>query len=87
MPGMDRTGPMGTGPIGGRMGPCGDGQARGGRRRGFRLGGGFGWNRMLQPLTPNEEKMIMENQKAMLETQVEILRQRIEGLSTPQDTD
>jgi hypothetical protein len=31
--------------------------------------------------------MIMENQKAMLETQVEILRRRIEGLSTPQDTD
>lgn len=87
MPGMDRTGPMGTGPIGRGMGPCGDGQARGGRFRRFKWGGGFGWNRMLQPLSPDEEKMIMENQKAMLETQVEILRRRIEGLSTPQDTD
>ncbi len=87
MPGMDKTGPMGIGHNGRGRGPCDGGQARQGRSRRFKWGGGFGWNHMLQPLTPDEEKMIMENQKAMLETQVEILNRRIEALSTSQDTD
>lgn len=46
MPGFDRTGPMGYGPMtGGGRGPCAGGRAGqgGAMRTGRRQGGGFGW--------------------------------------------
>ncbi len=47
MPGFDRTGPLGQGPMTGRgMGPCGSGYARGfGRGAGFGRGLGRGMGR------------------------------------------
>jgi hypothetical protein len=47
MPGMDRTGPMGQGPLTGRgFGPCNGGSGQGGGfGRGFRMGFGAGMGR------------------------------------------
>lgn len=82
MPGFDRTGPLGTGPIGRGLGPCGGGMAYGwGRGRGFRRGGWFGWGpAAVPPLAPEDEKSMLEQQKSFLENQLNAITQRLEGL-------
>ena len=67
MPGRDRTGPMGQGPMTGRgAGQCGSGQGRGslgGRGRGF----GFGWTGSDEELPPRDEAEELRKQVEMLE--------------------
>lgn len=85
MPGMDNTGPFGTGPIGRGMGPCGKGQGGRGRGRGFRRGGGAGWGRFYTPLTPNDEIAVLEQQKSWLETQLDAITKRLQGAEKPEE--
>ena len=69
MPGGDRTGPTGQGPMTGRgMGPCGRGRGFG-RGPGMGFGRGFGWRRSadVQPLTKDEEKRLLEEEKQEIE--------------------
>jgi len=81
MPGMDKTGPAGTGPIGRGLGPCGGGTAGRGRGgRGYGLGGGFGQNFRSQNLTPEVEKELLKKEKIWLETQLESAKRRLEEL-------
>lgn len=79
MPGMDKTGPLGTGPIGRGLGPCGGGQASRGRRGnalGGRIGRGIGQN--LNPQA--DEKEILERQKTNLESHLNRINQRLQEL-------
>ena len=87
MPGMDKTGPLGTGPIGRGMGPCGGGQAAWGRGRGFRRGGGAGWGVVSATLSPDEEKGIIEQQKGWLETQLAAITQRLHALDKNKESE
>ena len=87
MPGMNRTGPQGTGPIGRRMGPCGGGQAGWGRGLGFRRGGRFGWDMMPNSSSPDDEKGILEQQKGRLETQLATITQRLQELGTSKESE
>jgi len=80
MPRMDRTGPLGTGPIGRGLGPCAGGQAGWGRGRGFRQGGWYGWGMMPTPPSPDSEKGFLEQQKVWLERQLATLTQRLQNL-------
>ncbi len=78
MPRFDGTGPMGTGPIGRGMGPCGGSQARG-RGRGF-VRGNFGWD-MGQSTAPQPEtKEVMEQRKAWLEKQLAAISQQLQDM-------
>lgn len=76
MPGFDRTGPRGLGPMTGRgMGCCGRGMRRGyGRGYGFGAGygRGYGYN---APITEKEEK-------EMLEEEIKALQKRIKELGS-----
>jgi hypothetical protein len=90
MPGMDKTGPFGTGPMGRGMGPCGGGLAsqRGfgrGMGRGFRRGGGPGWCSTLT-ISSEEEKALLEQQKSWLKSQVEAVEKQLENLSKPEQS-
>lgn len=78
MPRFDGTGPLGTGPIGRGMGPCGGGQAWG-RGRGF-FRGGFGWwtGRVSAPIT--NEKEILEKQKEWFDNQLNTINQRLKDM-------
>ena len=59
MPGFDRTGPMGYGPMTGRgQGPCGFGLKRG---RG--LGRGYGWKQVQRVTDDDEKKMLKDYEK------------------------
>ncbi len=80
MPGMDRSGPFGTGPIGRGMGPCRSGVAAWGRSRGFRRGGFVDWG--VTPITasPEEEKAALESQKNWLESQLAAVTQKLQDL-------
>ena len=78
MPGMDRTGPLGTGPIGRGLGPCGGGQAGWGRGRGFRRGGGMGWDMVPATLSPEDEKKYLEQRKVWLESQLSTIKQTLQ---------
>jgi len=83
MPGMDGTGPFGTGPVGRGSGPCRGGSAgqfSRGWGRNFRRGGGFGWNTMNLP-SANEEITLLEQQKSWLESQIEALKTRLASLN------
>ena len=80
MPGMDKTGPLGTGPIGRGMGPCGGGLAGRGRGRGFRRGCGAAWGMMPTTLSLDEEKDNLEKQKGWLEAQLAMITQKLQGL-------
>lgn len=70
MPGFDKTGPMGQGPItGGGFGPCGIGlgwRKRFGMRRG--MGRYFGWN---LPQTDKDQKQALTDYKKALEEELE----------------
>ena len=78
MPGMDKTGPLGTGPIGGGFGPCGGGVA--GRGWGRGLGRGRGWMDATKPLSPDEEKTVLETEKAWLESKLEVAKLRLKEI-------
>ena len=80
MPGMDKTGPLGTGPIGRVMGPCGGGFAGRGRGRGFGRGFGMGWNAFPRGITTDEEKVVLERQKDWLEAQVAEISKRLQEM-------
>jgi hypothetical protein len=85
MPGMDKTGPLGTGPIGRCLGPCSGGKAGWGRGsafggRGFRRGGRAGWGTMPDALSPDEEKALLEQKQGWLKMQLESISQRLQGL-------
>lgn len=80
MPGMDGTGPNGTGPFGRGLGPCGAGQAGRFAGRGFRRGGrGAGW---LSPtgMPAEDEKSLLEQQKGWLDSRLEAIKKRLESL-------
>jgi len=79
MPGMDGRGPQGTGPIGRRMGPCGNGQSGLGRGRGFRRGGRFGWEMTSEPISVEDEKVLLEKQKSWLESQLASISKKLQG--------
>ena len=80
MPGQDRTGPSGEGPMTGRgLGPCGRGLARGrgfgrgfGRGLGYGRGLGFGWREPIE-LSKEEEKKILEAHKNEIEKRLKEL--------------
>ena len=81
MPGGDRTGPMGQGPMTGRgMGPCGRGLGFGRGARGFGRGAGFGrgmgWRSAgFTNLTKEEEKRLLEEEKADIERRLKELEE------------
>lgn len=81
MPGMDGTGPLGNGPFGRKLGPCGRGAAGWGQR-GYGFGHGFGRGQWFFPgyTTPEEEKSQLENEKKWLESQLEVLKKRLEEM-------
>ena len=80
MPGMDNTGPLGTGPVGRGQGPCRGEQDGRGRGRGFRRGGGAGWVFSRQALSSDNEKEFLEQRKGWLETQLAAIAQKLQGL-------
>ncbi len=81
MPGMDRTGPAGTGPIGRGLGPCVVGTAGRGRGcRGYGLGGGAGRGYRSVNIRPEDEKTLLEKEMIWLESQMEIAKRRLEEL-------
>jgi hypothetical protein len=81
MPGFDRTGPLGTGPIGRGLGPCrGGGLAGRGGGRGFRRGGGLGWNMAPTVVSPEEQKGFLTQQKEWLESQVDAINKQLDKL-------
>lgn len=80
MPGFDKTGPEGKGPMTGRrMGPC----CRG---AGFRRGRGFGWRcwddvpASTLILTKDEQKKILEEEKNQLESELETVKQKMKEI-------
>ena len=73
MPGRDGNGPMGTGPNGRGLGPCGTEQRSFWGFRGMRRGGrGMGGFRN-SPNNANEEEMLNQ-QKSWIETRLEALK-------------
>jgi hypothetical protein len=92
MPGMDKTGPSGTGPNGRGMGPCGggipsrQGAGRGmGRGRGYRQAEPFLSGRMTISLSADEENKILEKQKNLVEKQLTAITQRQQELKGNQE--
>lgn len=86
MPGRDRTGPQGTGPMTGkRLGFCagneapgygfGGGFGRGARRGGF--GRGFGFRGGNPPASQADEKAFIESEMEALKNQLSFLEQKL----------
>ena len=85
MPGQDRTGPAGIGPMTGRgLGPCG-----GGMGRGFGRGKGFGWRAgtmqvmpIQQPavITEKQEKQFLEQELTALKQEMKEIEERLKGI-------
>jgi len=68
MPGIDKTGPLGQGPMTGRgMGLCGRGMGYG---RGF--GRGFGFRRFI---SPKNELAALEDEEKILEEELAAIRE------------
>lgn len=80
MPGFDRTGPFGSGPVGRGMGPCGGGQANWGRGRGYGRGAGSRWGGTPTEISPDDEKENLTRQKGWLESLLESINQRLKNL-------
>lgn len=78
MPGMDRTGPIGTGPIGRGMGLCFGRQGGHGRGNGFNRGNGKIWNPILHSSSPIEDRENLVQQKESLEAQLEIINKKLQ---------
>lgn len=78
MPGRDRTGPDGYGPLTGRgLGPCGRGMRRGfGRRQGFR--------RYSEPvtLTNEEQKKMLEAELVEIEKEKQEIEKRLKEIES-----
>jgi hypothetical protein len=92
MPARDGTGPVGTGPVGRRLGPCsefeyenshpyGMGMAH---RRGRRFGNWMPrW--FWRENTPNEEIQILQNRQRWLKEQMDAVSREIDNLNkTPE---
>lgn len=86
MPGFDRTGPLGQGPLTGRgLGPCGRGFARG---CGFGAGLGMGFRRLApstyaQPqlqYTKKDELADLKADKELIERDLKAVEERIKEL-------
>ena len=84
MPGQDRTGPLGQGPMTGRgLGPCGRGLRRGFGRD---FGRGLGWRCWGYPyaepvtLTKTEEKKILEAELKEIEAKKEDIQKRLKEI-------
>ena len=68
MPGLDKTGPQGQGPMTGRgFGPCGGG-------RGCGYGNGYGYRRFF---TQTEEKEMLQQEAEMLEQELKAVKERL----------
>jgi hypothetical protein len=90
MPGMDGTGPRGTGPIGGGRGPCGRGMGRG-RAMGLGMGMGAGnragrggwfgriWGRQNPGSDPATDRAALEDQVRMLENDLQAVRRQLDA--------
>lgn len=80
MPGRDGTGPLGTGPVGRRLGPCSGNVGATGY--GGWLGRGMrrGWRAFSAPFTQEEEKQALEQQKSWLQQQLDAIAKRISEL-------
>ncbi len=91
MPGGDRTGPVGRGPLTGRgLGPCGGGKAYGyaaGRRAGYGLGLGLGrrgrWGGYVQPAVADSrsDKELLTEEREILSRRLELVDKELETLS------
>lgn len=82
MPGFDRTGPNGEGPLTGRgLGPCGRGLARGGGV-GRGLGRGLRFRTAMQPqtITEKEEKEILQEELKDLKAEQTEIEKRLKEL-------
>lgn len=78
MPDMNKTGPLGTGPIGRGMGPCGGGMRGRGRGMGAGWWGrGAGWTRTSPVATAEEETTILTTQKGWFEDCLAEINQRL----------
>lgn len=84
MPGFDRTGPRGEGPMTGRgLGPCGRGRGfRRGFGRGFGRGRGFrrGYAYDYAPVAPVAPALTKDQEKVMLEDEMKILQEDMEAI-------
>jgi len=89
MPGFDRTGPLGNGPMTGRgIGPCGRGTARGFRRgtgRGLGMGFGRGFARSYAPtfepvLTKEQEIADLRAEKEAIAEELKTIDARLKEL-------
>jgi hypothetical protein len=87
MPGGDRTGPLGEGPLTGRgLGPCGRGLARG---RGMGFGRGFRRMAFAQApayretveLSKEEKVKILEADKAEVEAELKAIEKELKELT------
>lgn len=82
MPGFDRSGPRGEGPMTGRrMGYCGTGT--GFRRLGFRrfgAGAGYGYGRGYRRAYYDAPVISHDEEKDMLKEEIEFLKSRLEQL-------
>ncbi len=78
MPGQDKTGPRGSGPMTGRgLGPCGGGMQRGFGRG---LGRGRGFGRRQMPVTEKEEKQILEAELKEIELEKKEIEKRLKEI-------
>ena len=86
MPGGDRTGPSGQGPMTGRgMGYCAGFNVPGfmnpGFGRGFGRGRGFAWRaRAMQAVMPVQEVVTEKQEKQYLEEDLKVLKQEMEDV-------
>ena len=86
MPGGDRTGPMGAGPMTGRgAGFCDGSGTPGYSHRGFGRGMGarfHAWwqNAPVSQPTPNDERQMLEQEAAYLKNQAEQIQNRLNEL-------
>lgn len=81
MPGMDRTGPLGNGPVGRGMGPCSGSNvpAFWGRGKRFLRGGGVGPGLCLGDI-PAPERASLEVWRDALKAKLEWVEKRLEIL-------
>lgn len=84
MPERDGTGPMGTGPFGRGLVPCGGGYAGRGYGRGVGRGARFGWGFPPGPFNAEAEKPFLEQRKAWLESQLAAINEQLGNADKPE---
>ncbi len=77
MPAFDKTGPIGTGPTGRGLGPCGGAHSWRGRGRGY-FRAGFGMGRAELPFS--EQREDLRRQQSWLQTQLDAVKQRLRDI-------